>query len=83
MSATNPRKFSEKIAIQKRKLNEEQSAFDKIIAEVHTITKVPIFLIFLFLSRVAVNLLLLAFFSSKFFSISLGYLFKFLHGCHR
>ncbi|CDW55123.1 TORC N domain containing protein [Trichuris trichiura] len=40
MSSGMPRKFSEKIAIQQRKLNEDQSAFDQIMAEVHSITRV-------------------------------------------
>lgn len=40
-SSGNPRKFSEKIAIQQRKLNEEQSAFQQIMNEVHTITQFP------------------------------------------
>ncbi|KHJ42014.1 hypothetical protein D918_07904 [Trichuris suis] len=39
MSSGMPRKFSEKIAIQQRKLNEDQSAFDQIMAEVHSITR--------------------------------------------
>ncbi|KRZ39681.1 hypothetical protein T4C_10727 [Trichinella pseudospiralis] len=46
MASGIPRKFSEKIAIQQRKLNEDQSAFEQIMAEVHSITRhsvIPIF----------------------------------------
>ncbi|KRY50784.1 CREB-regulated transcription coactivator 1, partial [Trichinella britovi] len=39
MASGIPRKFSEKIAIQQRKLNEDQSAFEQIMAEVHSITR--------------------------------------------
>lgn len=40
--AGNPRKFSEKIAIQQRKLNEEKSEFETIMSEVSRITRVRI-----------------------------------------
>lgn len=39
--ATNPRKFSEKIALMKAKEAEGNAAFDQVLAEVSGITKTP------------------------------------------